>query len=154
MCFLFHLFIILSVGFFTSCQTLPSVFLPSCFNRQFLYDFLLFFSLLNQPITFLLTSSILSSSIYLFNVLYLHCFGGFHSSFLFAISVFCFLSFPPPPYCDPGCFSFLFFLLQFVFSFFTDVVLCWADWNSCHHTSRVFFFILFHPPMFVKMLYI
>lgn len=121
MCILFHLFMVLSVSLFTTCQTLLSVVLFS-FTSQFWSYLLLFLSLSHLPITFHLTSTILSSSIYLFNVLYSHCFHSFHSSFLFAISVFCFLSFPTPPHCDPGCFSFLLFLLQFVLSFFTDVV--------------------------------
>lgn len=91
---------------------------------------LLFSTLLFLPLftTFTFTSAycarscffflFVSHSIYLFNILQLHCFGAFSAlHFCIAIFLFCFPSFLPPPLCDPGCFSFFLFLLQFVFSF-------------------------------------
>lgn len=100
--------------------------LPSPFYLNFLFfcsgsvcDFHFYFHI-SLPCSILPLSFCPALSIYSASFC-LHYFDAFHSPFLLAISIFCFLSLPPAPHCDPGCFSFFLLLFQFVSSFFTDV---------------------------------
>lgn len=127
-CIVCHIFTMLTVW---SLSPVPAFFKSFTFIFHFivLALFILLFLLSHQLIVSTLLI-FLSCSICSFHVICHYCVGGFHSSFLSAISVLCFLSFPPLPPSDPGCFSFFLLLFQFVSSFFTDVVFYRSECNS------------------------
>lgn len=125
---IFHQFFLSSVFRVTLCICHLSqmhflhVFLAVCNHNLLLFSILLF--LLYLPLYFFTSAYYVSSSSFLFVHFYLSiqyaspslvcCFPLY---FCIAIFLFCFPSSLPRLTCDPGCFSFFLFLLQFVSSF-------------------------------------